>query len=132
MKLSKLITLSFSCLLISCSKIDENTFSLVCVGTELIDKDFVKKSENKTYTFNFINKNIDDYSCHTWSVNEIICKHEKNIGDSYYWKTIYVNRNVGNIVQNNFESLSNSNKQTIRAELKVFNGDCEKVKEKKF
>ena len=133
MRVSKLITLFLSYLLISCSKVDENTFSLVCVGTESTDNNnFVQSSENKTYTFNFVNKNIDNYSCHTWSTNEIICDYKENIGDFYYWKTIFVNRNEGNIVKNDYESLSNANKQIIRAVLKVFKGECKKVNEKKF
>jgi len=134
MKLSKLITLSFCCLLISCLKFDENTFSLVCVGTETNESRlWGSKSQSKTITLNFKNKQLERFDCHTWTDEKILCAFNSDkSSNTYEQSTININRVSGIISTGSHKANVNEKNELSSATITVFEGKCEKVKEKKI
>ena len=134
MKLSKLITLSVCFLLVSCLEFDKNTFSLVCVGTETNESRlWGKKGQSKTITLNFKNKQLERFDCHTWTDEKILCAFNSDkSSNSYEHSTINIDRVSGAISTGSHKANLNERNELGSASITIFEGKCEKVKEKKI
>ena len=122
--------------IISCSDINENTFSLNCIGIETTDSViFGKSSENKNKTFNFKNKLLENYDCHTWEKEKIVCVFINNgegISNIKNDTTIKIDRISGNISIDSTGSIQNEKKELISSTRTIFEGKCEKLVGQKF
>jgi hypothetical protein len=121
--------------IISCSKIDNDTFSLVCETTSewsgVINNVKGQEKKNETLTFIFKNKKLEGFECRVWTNDEISCnktvgKVENNEG----WSNHVVNfdRVSGKFTS----SKSESEPKFQRFTNKYWIGKCEKVKDNKF
>ncbi len=121
---------------ISCSEMTENTFSLNCVGTETIDSlIFGKSSENKNKTLHFKNKLLENYDCHTWVNEKIVCVLRNNgegISNIKNDTTIEIDRISGNISIDSTGSIHNEKKELISSTRTIYQGKCEKLISQKF
>ncbi len=118
----------------SCSVENKDSFSLVCSGTESTDSSlFGKSSEVKTITLNFKNKKLDNYDCHTWTDEKIICSlNSERTNTLFQHSVINIDRMSGSVSSGFHESLQNDKGQLISGSITTFQGKCEKVKDKKF
>ncbi|BDW12054.1 hypothetical protein PSHI8_21380 [Polynucleobacter sp. SHI8] len=120
--------------LIGCSKINEDTFSLVCSGTEEIASNILKESKSQTRTLNFKGKKLDGYDCHTWTNEKILCSMYVDLGVDHTSKTetINIDRISGMISSNYTLNIKSPYRISEFNTTETFNGKCEKVIGKKF
>ena len=118
----------------SCSIGDETSFSLVCNGTELIESStFGKSNEPKSKTYNFKNKKLENYDCHTWTNEKIVCSlNSEPNSPLFQHSVINIDRITGSISSGFMESVKTDKGQIISSSITRFNGKCEKVEKKKF
>jgi len=134
----KLLVVTLSLFLSSCSYFDDDTFTLVCdVNSEWNgDINGVKGHEKKkeTVTWNFKNKkidvlnNFDIYKCNVWDKQNIGCDFS-NVGENiHHTESIRIDRMSGVISYNK----NYYNGVSKIGESKTYTGKCEKVKQNKF
>lgn len=118
----------------SCSIGDETSFSLVCNGTESIESStFGKSNEPKSNTYNFKNKKLENYDCHTWTSEKIVCSLNSEPNSLlFHHSVINIDRVSGLISSGFMESVKTDKGQIISSSITRFNGKCEKVDKKKF
>jgi hypothetical protein len=134
--MKRLILFLFFPILFSCSKFTENSFSLSCVGTQTEDSlIFGKSSENKTKTFHFKNKILENYNCNTWENERIVCDSLNNgdgISNMKNQSIIKIDRISGDISIETTGSIYDEKKELVSTSRIVFQGKCEKLEIKKF
>jgi hypothetical protein len=128
--MKKLVTLFLLVFTISCSQIDQDSFTLVCdVDTNVVIVDNGVRSEykkNEIVTLIFKNKKLDVYDCQMWTDDSISCGvHLKDDKDSHQERMI-LDRKSGII------KFYKIRQDPTRIEKKEYIGKCEKVKENKF
>ncbi len=133
MKRTVLITL-VTLMISSCLIQEKDTFSLVCSGTENIESSLSgSRKETKTITLNFKNKKLENYDCHTWTDEKIICSlNSERTSTLFQHSVINIDRMSGSVSSGFHESLQNDKGQLISGSITTFQGKCEKVKDKKF
>jgi hypothetical protein len=132
---SKLIILPLLFLAAACSKVDQNSFSLLCSGTQTVDTLVFGKSKDissKTITLNFKNKQLDNYDCDVWDNEKIVCVLSDLKKDNLLHSLITIDRVGGLISTSELKRLQNEKNQSTSATSYTFEGKCEKVVEKKF
>ncbi len=128
------LVISVTLLITSCSIQDKDTFSLVCSGTENIESSLTgSRKETKTITLNFKNKKLENYDCHTWTDEKIICSlNSENSNTLFQHSVINIDRVSGIVSSGLIENIKDSNGKSISGSITSFQGKCEKVKDKKF
>jgi hypothetical protein len=124
-------------------KQDEDTFDLICKGTESIDFLTNNPETNKpvqtessyeqTKSYSFVNKKENNgRDCYEWTEKQITCKYFFKGEDNTTNKTIFINRVTGT-VREYYERTKTDMIENIKYHRKlVFEGNCEKIKVNKI
>ena len=131
----RIFTILFSVIFFSsCSIRDETSFSLVCNGTESKESSiFGKSNEPKSITFNFKNKKLENYDCHTWTNEKIVCSLNSEPNSLLFQHSVVNIDRVSGLISSGFmESVKTDKGSIISSSITRFNGKCEKVDKKKF
>ena len=138
MKDIRFIVLIWMLSLLGCSKISDESFSLVCNGTEVIEsgEPVIDSRESKpiTKTYNFKNKKLDGYDCHTWTNEKILCSKNSDPSDKnhYYHETINIDRVSGVVGSGYTQNNRYPNQKSEIIFVERFEGKCERSKQNKF
>jgi len=128
--MKKLFTLFLLLLSVSCSRIDQDSFTLVCdVDTHWVLVENGVKSEskkNEIVTLIFKNKKLDVYDCPVWTDDSISCGTDLKIDKDSHQERLMLDRKSGII------KFWKTRQDPTRIEKKEYIGKCEKVKENKF
>lgn len=129
----KFVLLALYVVLSGCMKTTDESFLLVCNGTqryEFLGNGKLESSTSKTVTKSFIfkMKKLEDYECEVFSDEKIAChySHKSDNSDAFEYETINIDRISGEVSQY-YEYNSGSTKRT-----QSFRGHCERVQDKKF
>jgi len=126
----KLITLLLVLLTVSCSRIDQDSFTLVCdVDTKWVLVENGVRSEskiNEVVTLIFKNKKLDVYDCPVWTEDSISCGIDLKIDKDSHQERLMLDRKSGII------KFWKTRQTPKSIEKKDYIGKCEKVKENKF
>lgn len=131
MKQFSLLLISVS-LLFGCSKLNDNSFTLVCDVKSNWSGRIVgiggSEIKNETFTFVFKNKLLENYTCSTWTNENIVCERFISTDTEQLQEKIKFDRQSGLVESRKYRS------DTLppSTELKTYSGKCERVKENKF
>ena len=128
--MKKLVTLFLLVFSVSCSRIDQDSFTLVCdVDTKWVLVENGLKSEskkNEIVTLIFKNKKLDVYDCPVWTDDSISCGIDLKIDKDSHQERLILDRKSGII------KFWKTRQTPTSIEKKDYIGKCEKVKENKF